>query len=162
MENNEKQTILNALYAWIHQRPGLDYGNYCEPKSYRAELRSIQKDLHDARLLLRSVELSSITADELKEAFRAYSGRMTWDGKKLDYCTGQYWPTEYRRVVCAIAASALWEHKRWKCMPAPDRIEHKPEDGYVPETYHGLRARDWLRMQFRKEYGKGIQERWFN
>ncbi len=157
MENNEKQTILNALYSWIHQRPGLEYGNYGEPKSYRAELRGIQKDLHDARLLLRAVELSSITADELKEAFRAYSGRMTWDGKKLDYCTGQYWPTEYRRVVCAIAASALWAHKRAHCMPTPTG-----QDQYESPTYDGLSAGEWLRKKFRQEYGKGIQKRWFD
>lgn len=155
--NDEKQTILDALYTWIHQRPRLEYGNYGEPTSYRAELRSIQKDLHHARLLLRSVELSSITAEELKAAFSAFSGRMEWDGKQLSYTTGQYWPTEYRRVVCAIAVSALWAHKRTHCMPEPTG-----KDAHGSPLYNGLSAGEWLRKQFRKEYGKGIQERWFN
>src|SRR3990167_6373839 len=98
--DNEKQAITTALYNWIRQRPGLEYGNYGNPASYRAELRGITKDLHDARQLLRAVELSSVTGKQLKEAFRAFSGRLTCTVKptdtagytaSLDYCTGQYW-----------------------------------------------------------------------
>jgi len=92
----DKQQIITALYAWVAQRPGLEFGNYGDVKGYRAELRSITRDLQDARTLLRAVELSGITGEELAQAFgRAYSGRLSWDGKRLDYCTGQYWPTEY-------------------------------------------------------------------
>lgn len=156
-----KNQLLEALYAWIRQRPGLEYGNYGDPASYRAELRGITKDLHHARQLLRSVELSSISGEELLKAFSAYGGRMTWDGNKLDYCTGQYWPTEYRKVVCAIAAEALWTHKRNHCMPQPV-LMHNSETGETVERYQDLRAGDWLRRSFRREYGKAIQARWFN
>ena len=146
-----KHQVLDALYAWIRQRPGLDYGNYGDPVSYRAELRQIQKDLHHARTLLRGVELSSISGEQLLAAFRAYCGRMTWRDGHLAYCTGQYWPTEYRKVVAAIAAEALWEYTRSHCMPQP-----------VGDTAHGLSAGEWLRQSFRKEYGKAIQSRWFD
>lgn len=119
-----KVAILHALRAWIHQRPGLDYRNYGDPASYRAELRGITKDLRHARELLRAVEHSDITGAALLEEFpRAYSGRLSCtiepDGRaRLDYCIGQYWPTEYREAAAAVAASALWEYARQN-MPAP-------------------------------------------
>ena len=143
----ERERILTALYAWIRQRPGLEYGNYGSPTSYRAELRGITKDLHDARQLLRAVELSGITGEQLKAAFRAFSGRLTWDGKCLDYCTGQYWPTEYRKAACAVLASALWDHYREDYSKAAKKDE-SPGDA--------------IRRNFKRQYGKRMQERWFN
>lgn len=160
-ETPTKEQLLTALYAWIRQRPGLDYGNYGEITSYRAELRGIQKDLDHARQLLRAVELSSITGEDLLKAFHAFSGRMEWKDGHLEYCTGQYWPTEYRKVVCAIAAQALWDHKRNHCMPSPV-LMHNSETGETVERYNGLRAGDWLRQSFRREYGKSLQIKWFN
>jgi len=115
----ERDAILTALDAFIRQRPGLDYGNYGDPSAYRAEVRSIGRDLQDARALLHAVELRpSITAAMLREAFQsAFSGRLSWDGARLDYTTGQYWPTEYRRAAAAVLASALWSYWRDHCMP---------------------------------------------
>lgn len=164
---DEREQILTALAAWIAQRPGLEYGNYGDPKSYRAELRSITKDLHQARTLLSAVRWrTSIGADELKAAFHgAFSGRLSWledkaatrasekygrGGRygKLEYCTGQYWPTEYRRAVCAVLASALWDYARAN-LP----------DG---EIVGGVSRGDRLRNGFRKEFGRAIASRWFN
>jgi len=144
-----KEEIIALLDAWIRQRPGLEYGNYGDPVAYRAEIRSIGKDLQHARALLRAVELSGVTAEQLTEAFRdAYSGRLSLIEHKgrpaLDYCTGQYWPTEYRRAACAVLASALWDHYR---------------DGLDRETEH---KGDILRSQFRRQFGPGIANRWFN
>lgn len=136
---NERILIIAALWQWIGQRPGLDFANYGDVKSYRAELRSITRDLHDARRLLRDVETTNISADALKDALRrSYSGRLSWDGKRLDYTTGQYWPTEYRRAACAVLASALWEHYR-----------------EADDTGDSIRAR------FRRMYGQGMARRWF-
>lgn len=111
----ERDAILAALDAFIRQRPGLDYRNY-DRASYAAEVRSIGRDLQDARALLRAVELRpSITAAVLRDALSP--GRLSWDGKRLDYTTGQYWPTEYRRAAAAVLASALWSYWR-DCVPA--------------------------------------------
>jgi hypothetical protein len=111
----ERAAILTALDAFIRQRPGLDYRNY-DRASYAAEVRSIGRDLQDARALLRAVELRpSITAAVLRDALSP--GRLSWDGKRLDYTTGQYWPTEYRRAAAAVLASALWSYWR-DCVPA--------------------------------------------
>lgn len=166
----ERAQCIAALWAWIKQRPGLEPGNYISHgadhagrQAYASEIRSITKDLHQARTLLRAVEIapSSITMDRLREAFsRAFSGRLTWTyseldkGGRLEYCTGQYWPTEYRRAVCAVLASALWDARR-ECMPAPTVV-----DG--DERYQGKTAGDWIRSSFRREFGRGLASRWFS
>lgn len=171
-----KEHIITALHAWIAQRPGLDYANYGEPKSYNAEVRSITKDLREARTLLRAVELrDSITADDLLQAFpRAYSGRLSISettnkkGEKaarLDYCTGQYWPTEYRRAACAVLASVLWTHVREHCMPEAEYEQHGTAEDHPMQTvalYDGLSAGDYIRRHFKREFGLGIQRRWFD
>ena len=146
-----KAQIIAAIEGWIKQRPGLDYGNYGDPKSYRAEVRSITADMHDARVLLRAVEMrDSITAEMLLQAFpRAYSGRLSIsekDGRAvLDYCTGQYWPTEYRRAACAVLASAIWDYWADQCMPAPDgfRVRCYDDDSreYVDATRKAFATR---------------------
>jgi hypothetical protein len=154
----KREQILSALGAWIRHRPGLEYGNYCSGwndkagrAAYFSEMRSITRDRHTAERLLGQVAWrESIGEAELREAFRsAYSGRLSIIDKPdgsiaLDYCTGQYWPTEYRKAACAILASALWAHKR-ACVP---------EGLDAPGT--------WMRKEFRKEYGASIANRWFN
>jgi len=165
---DKKQQIITALYAFIGQRPGLEYGNYGDQVSYHAEMRAITKDLHHARQLIRDVELrDSISADDILTAAKsAYSGRLTIvtrdDGKvSVDYCTGQYFPTEYRKAVCAVMASVLWVWKRDQCMPAPVLVDD-PKYGGKTETYNGLSGGDYLRAGFKREYGRGLASRWFN
>ena len=166
-----KEHILLALRAWVNQRPGLEFANYGDLSSYRSELRSITKDRRDALELLSAVALrDSISAEDLLAAFRAYSGRLSITEKngkaQLDYCTGQYWPTEYRKAACAVLASALWERKR-QDMPKPDCHvtrqfgDNHPDTGSY-ELYDGLRAGDWIRRSFRREFGRSIQSRWFS
>lgn len=223
-----KVEILEALHRFIRQRPGLDFGNYGDMQSYRAEVRSIGKDLREARLLLRKVELHhSITGQDILDASRrAFSGRLkievcrawecgcgnkytapvkysdtanlsgeatAWCPKcgarplfgsphkiKIDYCTGQYWPTEYRAAVCSVAASTLWDWVRDRAMPpvaytVAGKKQYKTMDeantaarAYLPaivsieETYNGLSGGDWLRRYFRREFGRGIASRWFS
>lgn len=166
---SEREAILTALADWINQRPGLEFGNYGDRTSYRAELRSIGQDRQDAMALLAAVgRHESITAEMLKQAFKsAYSGRLSWvevkpgKGWRLDYCMGQYWPTEYRRAACAVLAAALWYWKREHCMPQPDPID-LAAGGRGDRTYKGKSAGDWIRESFRKEFGKRMQRRWFD
>jgi hypothetical protein len=156
----EKARILDLLTVWIHQRPGLDYGNYGDPALYRAEVRGITRQLHDARTLLRAVRWRGITGAMLRAAFD--SGRLSYDPiTGLDYTTGQYWPTEYRRAACRVLASALWRYQADHCMPAPT-LHHNSETGELVQRYKGERAGDYLRGVFRKEYGRGLAGRYFN
>lgn len=66
----------------------------------------------------------------------------------LDYTTGQYWPTEYRKAAAAVLAGALWAGAR--------------EDGAFLIQSGREPGGDDLRMHFRREFGSNMQRRWFN
>lgn len=112
-----------ALIDYAMQNPGLEYRNYGEPTSYRAELRGIAKDLERVQNLARAaIDLGVTDADLIAEAPHAFSGRLSWTGKEWDYCTGQYWPTEYRKAVAALLDRCCHNKKLSKKFePLPDR-----------------------------------------
>lgn len=166
---NRKDALLNALEKFIAKRPGLEWGNYGDCTSYRSESRSITKDRHHAETLLRYVSLrDSITADDIiKASKQSFSGRLTitaeGDGFRIDYSTGQYFPTEYRRAVCAVLASAIWDWLR-RNMPAADGmmtidIGGKP---FEVESHRGMTSGDYLRTAARRELGAPMARRFFN
>jgi hypothetical protein len=131
--------ILEALARFVSQRSGIDGRNYGSRESFLEDYRRILRDGREARVLLRVVELSTCLPDSiLVDLLR--SGRLTWDGKRLDYCAGQYFPTEYRAAACRTLASALWCY--WS-------------DG-------GRHSADQIRAAARRHLGRGIAKRWFN
>lgn len=144
-----KDAILSALRTFARQRPGLEFGNYGDVASYRADLRGITRDLKHAQELLRAVELSGVTAEDIIEAARSGRLSLAIDGERVrvDYCTGQYWPTEYRRAICAVLASALWDHHR---------------KGISNDAIDGKSPGDRIRAHFRREFGRAIASRYFN
>jgi len=166
-----RENILDALAAFAAQRPGLDFRNYGDVSAFRAEMRSITRDLHQARTLLAAVRWrTSIDVAHLKDAFRdAFSGRLSLHetpegGCELSYCVGQYWPTEYRRAVCAILASALWNYTR-ENMPQPV-TEPGQNEGYTlrgaDKKLHVVNAGTWIRTTLRRQFGAGIARRWMD
>ena len=147
--DTRKETIIACLRKFIAQRPGLEFGNYGDVSAYRSEMRSITKDRHHAEAMLSSVAWrDSITADTILEASKhAFSGRLTITEPTpgrfvLDYCTGQYWPTEYRRAVCSVLSSALWDY--WR------------ECGGAASTG------DAIRKTAAAELSRSIAQRWFH
>lgn len=143
--NTTKEKIIAELHKFISKRPGMDFADYGDVTTYRADYRGILKDYDHARQLLRFVEMScSITADDIiKASERAFSGRLEWDAEKQRFCytTGQYFPTEYRAAACAVLASAIWAWYRDQC-----RYETGAE----------------IRKRARGQFGKGIQLAWFS
>jgi len=136
-----KQTIIDALNRWITQRPGLEFGDV---SSYRAEMRSITRDLQHARTMVNYVAWhDSVTAEMIMSA-ADNGGRLTLtvngDKVRIDYVTGQYWPTEYRRAVCALMSSVIWAWLRENCE---------------------YRTGDDIRKAARRELGQSIANRWF-
>lgn len=135
-----KTEIITALRRFIRQRPGLDWRNYGSPAGCREESRKISRDLKHAQTLLRKVELAhGITGDDLINTAKHSGGRLslteTPDGVKVDYCTGQYFPTEYRAAVARFCASVLWDFVREHVMPPPVYgVEWKNERGDWVET----------------------------
>ncbi len=150
----EKENLLAALERFIAQRPGLEVGNYFSDwrdvdgrRAYNSEVRAIGRDLSDARLLLAAVtRATAIAAADIVDASRrAFSGRLEFmrlgDKIGVEYCTGQYWPTEYRKAVCAVLAAALWAYYREHC---------------------NCDTGDEIRATARRNLGVGIQRRWFS
>ena len=139
-----KQTIIDALNRWITQRPGLEFGNYGDVSSYRSEMRSIGRDLQHARAMVNYVAWHDSVTVEMIMSAADNGGRLTLttDGDKvrIDYVTGQYWPTEYRRAVCALMSSVIWAWLRENC-------EYKTGDD--------------IRKAARRELGQSIANRWF-
>jgi hypothetical protein len=141
-----KQTYLAALYAFTAQRSGINYQDYGDRESFNGDYRPIIRHGAQARKMLRAIELrDSITAQNLIDAANsAFSGRLQFveKGEKVgvDYCTGQYFATEYRKAVCAVCASVLWSY--WRAS--------------------GYSKGDAIRAQARKELGRAIASTWFN
>ena len=172
---NRKQEILETLDAWVNQRPGLDPREYgcdiegwrsTETAAYRRELATIRRDLHDYRTIRNEItRRDSITADDIIAAFpRAFSGRLelrdisahyddgsTYYAYKLDYCVGQYWPTEYRKAATAVLVSAWWEATRKDC---PD-FETNSKGDFIDGN-----PGQWMRATARNTFGRGFQQAW--
>lgn len=140
----DKSTIIAALHKWIAQRPGLEFGDDGDVSSYRSEMRSIGRDLQHARAMVNYVAWhDSITAEMILSA-ADNGGRLslTTDGDKvtINYVTGQYWPTEYRRAVCNLMSSVIraWLRENCNCKTGDD-----------------------IRKAARRELGNSIANRWF-
>ena len=111
--------LLDAFRAFICQRPGLEPGNYFSDwrdiegrRAYRQESREITADRTAALDLLAAVtRAEGITPDAMLTELHH---RLTWDAERgtLDYCTGQYFCTEYRRAACAALSAMLWSYWR--------------------------------------------------
>lgn len=108
------------------------------------------------------------TGDEhLQRILRVLINSKPVVGVCINYVTGQYFPTEYRKAACAVLAAALWAHVRENCMPLPDYAQHGSADDRPMQTVaiYGPKkqsAGDWLRAYFRREFGRGIANRWLS
>ena len=131
-----KSEMIEALYGFVAQRSGIDGRNYGSRAGFMEDYRRILRDGREARLMLRYVapRCAGYLPDVLK------SGRLTWDGSRLDYCAGQYFPTEYRAAACRALANAIWHWLRVEC---------------------GCDTHEKIQAAARRELGRGIARRWF-
>ena len=103
---------VQLLTRFARQRPGLNFDDYGDRKIYDKESREITKDLHDYEEVLG---VAVMYIDDLDSKVKTYlqnsSGRLTMraDGK-LEYITGQYFPTEYRPAATSVLTTLLWRH----------------------------------------------------
>ena len=139
-----KDELCRMLARFIGQRPGIDPRNYHDYANYRQESREVTRDAHDAYALLDAVAgRDSLTADAMRAVLMG-SGRLTLseDGR-LDYCTGQYFPTEYRKAAARALASMLWAYWRdGNCAP----LDPTPEGRRIG----GQSIRTAARLAFRR------------
>jgi len=137
---NPKIILLGNLVQFVNQRPGLEYGNYATLSDYRSELREITKTRNQAHELIAFVSISqSIDADRILASARH---RLTWDKarQEWDYCTGQYFPTEYRRAACSLLSSVVWDWFREDC---------------------GCETREKIQKAAKRNFSRAVAQRWF-
>ena len=139
----DRTQYLDALAAFVAQRSGIDGRDYGTGPDARAafmgDYRPMLQAGRDAREMLRLARLFSVDV----AAAASDGGRLTFrtreDGSvAVDYVTGQYFPTEYRKAACRVLASAWWAYWRG-CGYDADRI----------------------RKAARDTFGRGIASRWF-
>jgi len=110
----QNQTTIEKLVKFVNQRPGLDFCNYGDVSAYRSESREITKDRQD---FFELFALASRRVDNLEQKLTEYltntSGRLliNKDGN-LEYCAGQYFPTEYRPAVNQVLKTLIWNSYR--------------------------------------------------
>ena len=111
---------LELLAQFAAQNPGLDYGNYCSGwndidgrRAYSSESRKITRDLARVREAMHEAYYAGATDSDIDQAcISAFSGRIELirdsdpSAMRVDYCTGQYFPTEYRAAVAAVLEQA--------------------------------------------------------
>lgn len=104
-------TTIEKITKFVNQRPGLEFANYGNISAYRQESAEITRDRADFFELL---SFAFIMADNLEQELTDYltnnSGRLTLKDGEIEYCTGQYFPTEYRPAACAALRSIIWRH----------------------------------------------------
>lgn len=105
---------IEKLMQFVNQRPGLDFANYGDSKIYNAESREITKDRNDFFELLA---LANVRIPDLEQKLtfnlKNSSDRLTMNAKgELEYCTGQYFPTEYRPAASRMLAQLIWNDFR--------------------------------------------------
>lgn len=121
--NPANNPAIAQLCAFAAQNSGIDFANYGNRASFASESRSISKswrEFKDALVIAGAEGVSD--ADVIAEAPHAYSGRLEWvhgferfhtphvcrlcsthkdehAEAHWSYCTGQYFPTEYRNAA---------------------------------------------------------------
>ena len=106
-------TCLENLISFVNQAPGFCFANYGSYKYYRKDYSESLKDKHSFFEIL-SLASRLVDRSELQKRVYEYlwvnSGRLFCDeAGKIDYHTGQYFPTEYRNQSCRIISTVLWQ-----------------------------------------------------
>jgi len=145
-------SLLQQLTAFANQRPQIEWANYCDHYWIRKERAEVTRTLADYRALSGRVGQliygGFISEGQLRDASRmAYSGRLKFTDRGVEYCTGQNWSTEYRAAACAVLASVLRDFER-------ERLSETVDDW--------RELADIMRKNFRQQFGRGIASRWFN
>jgi hypothetical protein len=107
---------LIAVLGFAAQNPGLDFANYGDVTAYRSDSRHITKAWQDVKQAVTKCCYAGVIDSDILEASRiTFSGRLSVESfnnpsgslnYRVDYCTGQYWPTEYRYAAAAVLEQA--------------------------------------------------------
>ena len=118
---------LRMLASYAAKNPGLDFRDYCSDyrdtngrAAYFSEARSITNELRRVREAILPAYYAGVTDDDLVECSKGerLTIERTAGGFDLDYCVGQYWPTEYRGAVARLLNRATHKAARRNLMNA--------------------------------------------
>ena len=144
--------FISLLSDFVAQRPGFDLCNYGTLKDYRHDYyrtlkykRAFESLLIQAQRMFYFEDLNKALGDRLKNN----SGRLTYniDRAGLEYCTGQYFPVEYRPAAFGALFYTVWDLTR-------NLLQEGKE-----EHITGPEIRAYLKKRFR---GNGTVLKWIN
>lgn len=140
---NETSAIAQ-LVAFAAQNSGIDPRNYFSDwrdgngvKAFKDEQRSISEGWRRFKKALNIAGAEGVTdADVISEAPHAFSGRLEWKPKQhtpasakanggegeWHYCTGQYFPTEYRAAAATLLEYATRKVRQARTPQTNDKI----------------------------------------
>lgn len=128
----ENINLVQLLCKFVNQRPGFDFANYGSMKYYRQDYNESLKDKNSFYELLNLAQsrYGNNFNDALTKQLTESNDRLTLVDGKLQYITGQYFPTEYRNAACRVLVSLIWNDYR----------NEKHEDGtFVYSDGHAIR-----------------------
>jgi hypothetical protein len=128
-------SYIDQLDAFVASRPGFDPADYSDRASYAADRRVASQAAADYRLL----RLYVAPSDEAL-ASAARGSRIAFGADGVDYCTGQYYPTEYRGAAVRLLARVWWSRQAGSPSVSADDI----------------------RKRARTVFGRAIARRWFS
>ena len=132
------QEIKSLLRAFVAQRPGFESANYGSLAAFRADQKRAMRDKADALALINAFP------DEADPRFLvgvlSSGNRLSLEGGKLEYITGQYYCTEYRAAVCRAVSDALHAHL----------------------YSHEKQSLQTVRQRMARIVGRGCANRWFS
>lgn len=147
---NTNKTIIEKLTKFVNQRPGLDFANYGDARAYRTESAEITRDRADFFELLSYAFRRIDNLNELVENYlKNTSGRLTLnDEGELQYCTGQYFPTEYRPAANRILANLIFASYR-------DEIETDSPNNVYKDGHE-------IRKAIKRNVSRRLMKNYFN
>jgi len=113
--------VIKMLACYAAKNPGLDFRDYCRDyrdvdgrAAYFREARDITNDLRRVREAILAAYYAGVTDNDLIECSKGerLTIERTPGGFDLDYCVGQYWPTEYRGAVARLLHRATQKAAR--------------------------------------------------
>lgn len=156
MNTTAQQTAKDKLIKFARQRSGIDRRDYYSDlrdkegiKAFCSEYREITNDLKRFNELMIACHYCIDDLDKKIETYlKNSSGRLTInENGHIEYCTGQYFPTEYRKAAGRVLADLLWADFR-------DSKDHEGNPTY--NTGHEIRT------AIRKRFGRALCNYWFN
>ena len=106
-------TTTQMLIKFVNQRARLEFANYGDVKTYRSESREITKDRNDFFELLSTAQMRIDNFEtKLTDYLTKNNSRLSLKDGKLEYITGQYFPTEYRPAANRVLATLIWADYR--------------------------------------------------